>query len=178
MAGPAAERRRGWLVPLAIAAGIAAWIAVTLVGGRLLPEGSSAPEFSLPRVGGGTLSLAELRGKVVVLDFWSVHCPPCLDELPQLASLWRRMEARGVVVVGVCAGGESKDDVARFAKEMGIDYPLVTDGSGAISAAYRVSALPVIYILHRDGTVAASHVGAWSVDGLRAAVEAALRSDQ
>ncbi|HUT78067.1 MAG TPA: TlpA disulfide reductase family protein [Polyangia bacterium] len=176
MAEPDSARRRGWLVPLVIAAVIAAWIGFTLIGGRLLPEGSAAPEFSLPRPDGTMLSLAELRGKVVVLDFWSVTCPPCLEELPTLASLWRRMESRGVVVVGIAAGGESRQDVARFAKERGIDYPLAVDGSGSISAAYRISALPTIYVISREGTVAASHVGAWSGRDLVAAVESALRS--
>jgi peroxiredoxin len=162
-------------VPLALAALIAAWIGITLVGGRLLPDGSAAPGFSLPRVGGGELSLAELKGKVVVLDFWSIGCPPCLEALPTMASLWRRMEPRGVVVVGVNAGGESAADAAAFARERGIDWPLVVDGEGAVSRAYRVTSLPALYVIARDGTIAASHSGAWPGDGLRVAVEAALR---
>lgn len=161
-------------MPLVVAAVIAAWIGITLLGGRLLPEGSAAPGFSLPRVGGGTLSLDELKGKVVVLDFWSIGCPPCLEELPKVASLRRRMEPRGVVVVGINAGGESAADAAAFAKERGLDWPLAVDESGAVSRAYRVSALPTVYVIGRDGTVAASHAGAWSDSGLRAAVEAAL----
>lgn len=176
MTGPAGGRRRGWLVPVAVAALIAAWIGITLVGGRLLPEGSVAPAFSLPRVGGGTLSLEELKGKVVVLDFWSIGCPPCLEALPEVASVWRRMEPRGAVVVGVNAGGESAADAAAFAKERGIDWPLVIDGDGAVSRAYRVTSLPALYVIGKDGTVAASRSGGWSADGLRAAVEKALRA--
>jgi peroxiredoxin len=171
---PGPARRRGWLVPLAIAALIAAWIGITLIGGRLLPEGSAAPGFSLPRVGGGTLSLEELKGQVVVLDFWSIGCPPCLEELPTVASLWRRMEPRGVVVVGINAGGETAAEAASFARERGIDWPLAIDEDGAVSRAYRVTSLPAFYVIDRAGNVAAAHSGRWSGDGLRAAVEAAL----
>ena len=163
-------------MPLAIAALIAAWIGITLIGGRWLPVGSAAPGFSLPRVGGGTLSLEELKGQVVVLDFWSLGCPPCLEELPRLESLHRRMASR-VVVVGVGTGGESLEETARFARERGIEYPLVVDESGAVARTYRVTSLPTVYVIDREGAVAATHSGRWSDAGLRAAVESALGGD-
>jgi peroxiredoxin len=167
--------RRSFRLGLVILIALAAWMIWSLLGDDLLPAGSPAPAFELPLAdeAGGTLSLTDLEGKVVVLDFWSTTCPPCLREMEDLKVLWRRMKPRGVSVVGVSTGGESPSQVARFGEDRGVDYPLVVDG-GAVAAAYRVSSLPTLYVIDANGRIAATHSGYWPLDDVARAVSAAL----
>lgn len=162
---------------LALLVLLAGWLVWSMVGDSLLPEGSQAPTFDLPRADepGESLSLAELEGRVVVIDFWSTTCPPCLRQMEDLKVVWRRMKPRGVTVVGISTGGESPAQIARFGNDRGVDYPLVVD-RGAVTAAYRVSSLPTLYVIDRSGRVAAAHSGYWSLDDLALAVSEALES--
>jgi peroxiredoxin len=182
MSGPAttSARTRGrvgrTVALVAIAALIVGLFAIQLIGGGTLPEGSAAPAFSLPRAGGegDRVDLERLRGKVVVLDFWSTTCAPCRSQMGVLDALQRRMGPRGVQVVGVCAGGETVDEVAAFIREHGAPYPVAVDEDGAVTSAYRVRSLPTLYVLDGKGRVAASHVGFWPEGELAAAVAGAL----
>ncbi|MCK9461474.1 MAG: TlpA family protein disulfide reductase [Proteobacteria bacterium] len=175
---PARPRgRAGRAVALvAIAAAIAGLFLVQLTGGGKLPEGAVAPAFSLPRAdrAGERVELALLRGKVVVLDFWSTTCPPCLAEMDELETLRRRMGPRGVEVVGICAGGEPVDEVARFVRGRGVSYPIAVDEDGVAAAAYRVRSLPTLYVVDAAGRVTAGHSGFWAEDDIAAAVADAL----
>jgi peroxiredoxin len=154
---------------------IAAWLAWTMFSDRLLPDGTDAPpwELRLAEPAGGKLASSDLQGEVVVLDFWSTTCPPCLRQMEDLKVLWRRMKPRGVTVIGVSTGGESPRQIARFGKDRGVDYPLVID-RGPVATAYRVSSLPTLYVLGRDGRIAASHSGYWPLEDVASAVVAAL----
>ncbi|MBW2277008.1 MAG: TlpA family protein disulfide reductase, partial [Deltaproteobacteria bacterium] len=141
---------------------LAAWFVWTMLSDPLLPIGSKAPTFELPLTdgSGNTLSLADLEGRVVVLDFWSTTCRPCLLEMEDLKVLWRRMKPRGVTVVGLSTGGESLAQIARFGKDRGVDYPLVID-QGQVAASYRVRSLPTLYVLDKTGRIAEAHSGYW-----------------
>jgi len=167
--------RRSFRLGVIILVVLAAWLGWSLLRDDLLPVGSPAPTFELPLAdgSGGTLSLEELAGRVVVLDFWSTTCPPCLREIEHLKVLWRRMKPRGVMIVGLSAGGESAAQIARFGRDRDIDYPLVVD-RGAAAASYRVSSLPTVYVIGRDGRVVAAHSGYWPLDDVARAVNEAL----
>jgi peroxiredoxin len=154
---------------------LAGWLMWSMFGDDLLPVGTAAPPFELPLADGSgdTLSLADLDGRVVVLDFWSTTCPPCLREMEDLKVLWRRMKPRGVTVVGISTGGESPAQIDRFGKARGVDYPLVVD-RGAVAAAYRVSSLPTLYVIDKTGRIAEAHGGYWPLDDVAVAVSRAL----
>jgi peroxiredoxin len=164
------------LALFAIVALIVGLAALQLKGGGTLPEGGAAPAFSLPSAAaaGGSVELAALRGKVVVIDFWSTTCAPCLAEMEVLETLRRRMGPRGVEIVGVCAGGEPVAEVARFVRERGVPYPIGVDVDGAATSAYRVRSLPTLYVVDAAGRIRAGHVGYWPEDELAAAVAEAL----
>jgi len=178
--GPASATPRGrvgrTVALVAIGALFVGLFAIQLIGGGTLPDGAIAPGVSLPRAGrkGELVDLGDFRGKVVVLDFWSTTCPPCLTEMGELETLRRRMGPRGVEVIGICAGGEPVDEVARFVREREVKYPIAVDSDGVTTAAYRVRSLPTLYVVDAAGRIRAGHAGFWPEDEIAAAVAAAL----
>jgi cytochrome c biogenesis protein CcmG, thiol:disulfide interchange protein DsbE len=121
--------------------------------------GSRAPAFSLPRLDGtGEVSLASLRGKTVVLNFFASWCGPCKREAPDLQSLWRRYRSDGVVVLGVDSG-DAKGDARRFLHAHGITYPIVFDPTEKLAlGAYALPGLPVTYVINPAGHIVGDRV--------------------
>jgi cytochrome c biogenesis protein CcmG/thiol:disulfide interchange protein DsbE len=117
--------------------------------------GAPAPAFSLTLLDGkGRVSLASLRGKTVVLNFWASWCGPCKREAPALERLWQDYRARGVVVLGVDTGPDAKSDGRRFVAAHELTYPVVFDPNALVAAnRYAVSGLPVTYVLDREGRI-------------------------
>jgi cytochrome c biogenesis protein CcmG/thiol:disulfide interchange protein DsbE len=121
-----------------------------------------APLFVLERLDReGTLSLAELRGKAVVLNFWASWCIPCKDEAPLLEEAWQRHRDRGLVVVGVDAQ-DFKGDARSFMKRFGLSYPVVYDGKGSTLGRYGITGFPETFFVDREGNL----VGERLVGGL------------
>jgi len=145
--------------------------------GALLRKGSAAPSFRLARYEGGTLALDELRGKVVMLDFWATWCPPCVAELPSLSKLAKEFEAKGLVLVAAHRdeGSAARADVGRFvakrAPELAQNIVFAND---ATAAKYRIDAIPTLYFIGRDGKVIDSYSGYASESVLRSRIERAL----
>ena len=112
-----------------------------------------APAFTLERLDtSGELTLASLRGKTVVLNFWASWCGPCRDEMPLLQAGSKRWEGKNVVFVGV----DAKDDrgYARdFLERYGVTYPNVYDGKGSLIGRYGVTGYPETYFIDADGKV-------------------------
>ncbi len=119
----------------------------------------TAPAFSLPRLDReGVLSLASLRGKAVVVNFWASWCEPCKEEAPLLEDAWQRYRGDGLVVVGIDAQ-DFKGDARAFARRNGMTYPLVHDGPGKTVGAYGVQAFPETFVVDRRGRIVGQIVG-------------------
>ena len=115
----------------------------------------SAPSLTLPKLdGGGSMSLRDLRGKVVVLNFWASWCAPCRDEAPMLERWHRRIAARGGTVLGVDAL-DATDDAREFVRRFGITYPNVRDVSGERLKPFGIAAYPETFVIDRAGRIAA-----------------------
>jgi cytochrome c biogenesis protein CcmG, thiol:disulfide interchange protein DsbE len=116
--------------------------------------GAPAPPFSLLRLGGGgTLALASLRGKPVVLNFWASWCGPCKSEAAVLERSYRRYSAQGVVFVGVDYH-DVTSDARRFISAHGLSFPMVQDGSGDVTQnQYGISQVPETYVVDRSGRI-------------------------
>lgn len=148
---------------------------------RAIPDGTAAPAFELERHEGGTIRLEDLRGKVVLLDFWATWCPPCVAEMPALVRLAREYEDRGVVLVAANRDDPSQARrlVAQFSAArvpgLGRFVALATD---EVSAAYKVEVLPTLYILDRQGRIADAHTGAASEAQLRVWVDRVLAAER
>jgi peroxiredoxin len=119
--------------------------------------GMPAPEFSLKDVDGHAVSLAALKGKPVLINFWATWCVPCRDELPLIRDAYLAHRTEGLTVVAIDFGDESAGTIQSFWKSMNLQPAPVLDPSGMASRAYGValssSGLPVSVLVARDGTV-------------------------
>ena len=124
-----------------------------------LAEGTPAPDWSLPTLTGDTVRLADLRGKVVLLDFFYKSCAPCCAALPILQSLHEKFKDRGVVVVGIDPyDAPVKKEMADFLSKRGITYTVLFSDY-KLSKTYHVRAFPTLIILGRDGKIVKTHTG-------------------
>jgi thiol-disulfide isomerase/thioredoxin len=131
------------------------------------------PPFSLERLQGGRLTLAELRGRVVVIDFWATWCPPCRAEMPWLVEMAKKLESRGVAFVAI-----SEDDppgqvplVTEFAQQVkGLERFAVL-GDPDIESQFGVESLPTLFIVDRQGRLVTRLVGAGDESAVVALIE-------
>jgi peroxiredoxin len=139
------------------------------------PRGTKPPDFNGRTADGRTVSLASLRGKVILLNFWATWCKECRPEMPMFERLHREFGAQGLSVIGLNAR-EGTAAIRGYAKELGLAFPLVLDPKGEINAAYGVIGLPTTFLIGRDGRAVALAVGPrdWASAPARRIVQALL----
>jgi thiol-disulfide isomerase/thioredoxin len=137
-------------------------------------ENKGAPDFKLPDMDGRALSMADYKGKVVLLDFWATWCPPCQMAIPHLIDLQQKYGDKGLVVLGLSLDSEAKDVVA-FLQTRSINYPIVQCDL-ATKQAYGVSSIPRIFIVDRQGTIRGDFLGYTeeNVKGIESVVKSLL----
>jgi thiol-disulfide isomerase/thioredoxin len=124
-----------------------------------LAHGTDAPDFTLDSLNGNSVRLSDLRGKAVLLNFWATWCSPCKIEMPWFIEFQQQYGPRGLQIVGVAMDDSSKEDIAKFAKEMGVNYPVLL-GKEAVGDEYGgVPALPESFFIGRDGKIVDKIVG-------------------
>lgn len=113
--------------------------------------GNPAPSFRLSLISAkGRLALHQLKGKVVLLNFWSSSCAPCRKEMPALQALYERYRSRGLVVVGIDPE-DFRGQARKFLEAHVVTYPNVLDTAYAVTAAYSVAATPETFVINRAG---------------------------
>ena len=123
-------------------------------------ETPDAPRFSLPRLDAqGTLDLASLRGRVVVINFWASWCIPCRDEAPVIEATWQRYRDRGVVVLGVDVQ-DLIPEALRFLRETKTTYPQVRDKDNTVYRAYGLTGVPETFFVDHAGRIVRKFPGA------------------
>ncbi len=150
----------GQLAAVALVASLLALLAWKLRdGGSKVPaqvasgQTVRAPSFTLPRLGrDGSISLASLRGKAVIVNFWASWCRPCADEAPALQRAWERHRDDGLVLVGVDYDDVHGDALA-FARKHGLTYPLVYDKDKRVVLEYGLSGVPETFFIDRRGHI-------------------------
>jgi len=129
-------------------------------------RGTPAPDFELPLVGGGgSLEFEQLRGKVVLLNFWATWCKPCEDEMPAMERLYRELAGSDFELVAVSV---DEDDavVGAFAERLGLSFPILMDRSKEVASTYQTFRFPESLLVGRDGIVLERYVGPkdWDAD--------------
>jgi cytochrome c biogenesis protein CcmG/thiol:disulfide interchange protein DsbE len=127
-------------------------------GGALLAKGQPAPEISGSTLDGQAFSLAELRGKPVIVNFWGPSCVPCRDEFPLFLDKLGEHASDGLAVVGVLMY-DAPAPAREFIAQYGATWPTVDDAAGVIRTAYKVAARPQSYFIDRDGILRSIQVG-------------------
>ncbi|HEX3940881.1 MAG TPA: TlpA disulfide reductase family protein [Acidobacteriaceae bacterium] len=139
-------------------------------------QGRLAPEFTLQNVEGKKVSLADYRGKAVLINFWATWCTPCKIEMPWLIALHNQYAHEGFEILGVSEDDSSvtRAQIAKFGQQQGINYPLLV-GTDAVSRKYGdVEFLPTSYFVGRDGKVVSESAGLVAKDQIEADIKKAL----
>ena len=157
------SRSYKWFLPLLILS----WII-----GRPATATEAAPNFDLP-TDAGTLTLAELKGKVVYLDFWASWCPPCRKSFPWMNEMERRYGRQGLAVVAVNLD-KDHELATKFLEEVPAKFTVAFDEQGTVADSYHVPGMPSSFIIDRSGKIQAIHIGFRDEDIPE--LEASLRS--
>jgi cytochrome c biogenesis protein CcmG, thiol:disulfide interchange protein DsbE len=151
-----------WILRLALAVGLLLLIGCAASTAQPTQPivGAAAPDFALPALSGEPLRLSELRGRVVIVNFWASWCPPCLNETPRLVRWYEQHQSDGLAVLGVdTLYQDSREAVETFAREQQISYPVLLDDVGEISRQWQARQLPRSYVIDREGVVRFVRIG-------------------
>jgi thiol-disulfide isomerase/thioredoxin len=135
-----------------------------------------APQLSGPKLGGGSLSLAEFRGKVVVVNLWGSWCGPCRREQPELERVWREYRERGVQFLGVNVR-DGEVAARAFQEEFGVTYPSFFDPSAGLTFKLKSQVVPTTYVIDAEGNIAFRLTGRVDAALLRNALDVTLRKE-
>jgi len=123
--------------------------------------GFLSPAFSLKTLDDKVISLAEFKGKPVILNFWATWCAPCRDEMPLLQQLHDQKAKEGLVVIGINSG-ETGRIIDRYVDQLSLTFTVVTDREKEATNAYGIVGLPTTFFIDREGVVRSVRVGAYS----------------
>ncbi|HEU0022848.1 MAG TPA: TlpA disulfide reductase family protein [Dehalococcoidia bacterium] len=183
--------KRGWLLlgtmlPVLGLLGLLAWsslgggrggVGVNQEFGQVDVEANAAAAFTLELMNGEVLELADLQGKVVLVDFWASWCAPCRQEAPVLQQVYREYAGRPVEFVGVDIW-DRREDANQYVQDFAVPYPNGVDESGVIAIDYGVRGIPEKFFIGRDGLVHRKFVGPIHADALRAVLDELLSEQQ
>ncbi len=140
-------------------------MAVLLVAGMLLSTstqadviGNPAPDFTLKSRSGENVKLSELRGEVVMINFWASWCAPCRQEMPLLEDIYKKYSELGFVLLGVNVE-EDASKAMELLREIPVSFPILYDNANEVSKRYKVVAMPTTVMVDRDGTMRYLHRG-------------------
>ncbi len=131
-------------------------------GGAAAPKGPSAPDFTLPALDGKTVRLSDYRGKsVVLIDFWSTTCDPCMVEMPHLVELYKKHKDKGFVVLAVSLDGpESRAQVSAVAHDKEMVFPVLLDEETTVVGRFNPKKdMPFAVLIDKDGSILAKRGG-------------------
>ncbi|MDD2271664.1 MAG: TlpA disulfide reductase family protein [Desulfuromonadaceae bacterium] len=128
-------------------------------------EKNPAPDVSvISMASGSTLNLSDLKGKVVMLNFWATWCPPCREEIPSMMKLNSLMVGKPFQMVAVSVDEGGKPAIESFFKESGFLLPTYLDNSGAAAKSYGVTGIPETFIIDKQGVIVKKIIGGFAWD--------------
>jgi cytochrome c biogenesis protein CcmG/thiol:disulfide interchange protein DsbE len=177
---PATARRRRWgtLAVWAILLGLLSLLGIGMIRSQQGPisVGSRIPDFALTTFDGQTYNTADLRGRVILINFWASWCEPCEEEAAELEQAYQEYRDRGVVFLGVNYV-DTEPEALAYLERFGITYANGPDLGTRISQSFRMRGVPETYIVDGEGILVGRKIGPYSsVAEIAAALEAALGS--
>ncbi|WP_246203949.1 peroxiredoxin family protein [Pallidibacillus pasinlerensis] len=126
-----------------------------------LQIGKMAPDFTLNTHNGNTITLSELKGKKVLLNFWASWCGPCEEEMPAMQKVYNELMGQDVEIVAVnmTIGKETIESATQFVKQYGLTFPVPLDTKGEVMKLYEIYGLPTSYFLDSEGIIRAKFFG-------------------
>jgi peroxiredoxin len=141
---------------------LAAGALVLVVSGSSTPPplrtGGAAPAFALPDLDGQQVALDDLRGQVVLVNFWATWCKPCEDEMPAMQRLHDALAPSGFELLAVSVD-ESDEPVREFQERLGLHFPILMDPAKDVADTYQSFRFPESFLVGRDGTLVARYIG-------------------
>ena len=122
--------------------------------------GKLAPEFTLPDLDGKSISLGELRGRPVILNFWASWCGPCVFEMPFMQEIHEAWSDKSLVLLAINIG-ESPSQVQKFMEEKQLSFPVLLDIDGQVGGQYSIRAIPTTVFIDKDGIIQLMRIGAF-----------------
>lgn len=152
-------RRLVWIVVLLVVGGLAGYIYTNLPETTTVVAGELAPDFQLEDTKGNLVSLAALRGKVVMVNFWATWCPPCKEEMPSMDRLNEAMAGEDFVMLAINTEKNGRSVVPAFLRKTPHDFTVLYDDQGTVQTRYGVYKFPESFIIRKDGIVDRKVIG-------------------
>lgn len=137
---------------------VAVCLCFSLVSGVSFGQTGPAPDFTLKNVDGTDVTLSSLKGKVVIIDFWAIFCPPCREEIPGFIELYNTYKDKGLEILGVFVDRDTSK-VKTFVESNKINYPIIFHSKEVLEAYGGIQAIPTTFILDKDLNIVEKHVG-------------------
>ena len=122
-------------------------------------EWGNAPDFTLPKLDGNSLTLSDFKGKVIILDFWTTWCPPCRREIPDFVELYEKYKDEGLLIIGVSLDGGDSRSVKQFSKNYKINYPIVLGNFNITEDYGGIRAIPTTFVIDGKGNIKEKYIG-------------------
>ena len=134
-----------------------------------LEVGNLAPDFELKNVEGNSIKLSSLKGKKVILNFWASWCPPCRQEMPDMAKFYVDQKDKGIEILAVDLTNteKSREGVTNFMRANSITFPVVLDENGKVSQLYNVASIPASFIIDSQGVIQRELVGPMTYNSMK-----------
>jgi peroxiredoxin len=133
-----------------------------------------APDFSLETLDGKTVTLADYRGKALILNVWDTWCPPCRAEIPDFIELYSEYRSQGLEFLGVAGGREGESAVRSFISKNGINYPNAMVNDNFLNGYRGIRSIPTTFVIDREGNIYKTYIGARSKAVFESDIQALL----
>ncbi|MCX7710818.1 MAG: TlpA family protein disulfide reductase [Clostridia bacterium] len=133
------------------------------------PSVNAAPDFTLNDLDGNKVTLSQLQGKKVFLNFWATWCPPCRAEMPDIEKLKKETTIEDLVILAVNIG-EDKETVSKFIQKNSYSFKILLDQKGTVAEQYKVNSIPASFFMNTDGSISSRHVGTMNLTQMKDAI--------
>lgn len=133
-----------------------------------------AADFVLEDLDGKSLKLFDFEGKVIILDFWATHCPPCRKEIPDFIKLYDKYRDKGLVIIGISLDRCGVEKVKSFCRENGVNYPVVTGDREVIASYGGIRYIPTTFIIDKNKNIVKKFIGYTSINVFEREIKALL----